>query len=176
MVLDRKSSQECPVNAGVPQGSILGPTLFLLYINDLHDDVICNIAIYADDTTFYSKCDQSSDLWQQLELDPELESDRRDIVDWGRKWLVDFNAGKTQLVSFDRSKNTGVIDGKVDGSVLEEKSSFKMLGLTFSSKLDWGSYIASIVTTASKKIGALIRFMKFLSPEVAPYLYKSTIR
>ena len=64
----------------------------------------------------------------------------------------------------------------MDGSVLEEKSSFKMLGLTFSSKLDWGSYIISITKTASKKIGALIRSMKFLSPEVALYLYKSTIR
>ena len=85
MALDGKSSQEYPVNAGVHQGSILGPTLFLLYINDLPDDVICNIAIYADDTTLYSKCDQ-------------------------------------------------------------------------------------------EKIGALIRSIRFLSPEVALYLYKSTIR
>ena len=59
-------------------------------------------------------------------------------MDWGREWLVDFNAGKTQLVSFDWSNNTGAIDVKVDGSVLEENSSFKMLDLTFSSKLDWG--------------------------------------
>ena len=57
------------------KGLIVGPTLFLLYINDLHDDVICNIAIYADDTTLYSKCDQASDLWQQLGLASELESD-----------------------------------------------------------------------------------------------------
>ena len=64
---------------------------------------------------------------------------------------------------------------KMDGSVLEEKSSFKMLGLTFSSKLDWGSYIISIAKTASKKIGALIRSMKFLSCEVVLYLYRSTI-
>ena len=175
MVLDGKSSQEYPVNAGVPEGSILGPTLFLLYINDLPDDVICNIAIYADDTTLYSRCDWASDLWQQLELASELESDLRDTVDWGKKWLVDFNAGKTQLVSFDRSNN-GSIDVKMGGSILEEKSSFKVLGLTFSSKLDWGSYIISIAKTASKKIGALIRSMKFLSPEAALYLYKSTIR
>ena len=109
VVLDGKSSQEYPVNVGIPQGSILGPTLFLLYINDLSDDVICDIAIYADDTTIYSKCDRASDLWQQLELASELESDLRDTVDWGKKWLVDFSAGKTQLVSFDQSNNNGSI-------------------------------------------------------------------
>ena len=75
MVLDGKSSQEYTVNAGVPQGSIPGPTLFLLYLNGLPDDVICDIGIYADDATLCSKCDQASDLWQQLELASELESD-----------------------------------------------------------------------------------------------------
>ena len=72
MVLDGKCSQEYQVNAGVPQGFILGPTCFLLYINDLPDDIICSIAIYADNTALYSKCDQTSDLWQQLELASEL--------------------------------------------------------------------------------------------------------
>ena len=175
MVLDGKTSQEYPVNLGVPEDSILSPTLFLLCINDLPDDVISDIAIYVDDTTLFSKYDQASDLWQQLELASELESDLQDTVDWGRKWLVDFNAGKTQLVLFDRSNNNGSIDVKMDGSVLEEKSSFKMLSLTYSSKLDWGSYIISIAQTSSKKIGGLIRSMKFISPEAALYLYKSTI-
>ena len=78
MVLDGKSSQDYPVNARVTQGSI---TLFLLYINDVPDDVICHIAIYADDATLYSNCDRASDLWQQLELASELGSDLRDTVD-----------------------------------------------------------------------------------------------
>ena len=85
VVLDRKSSQEYLVNAGGPQGFILRPTLFLLYINDLPVDVICDIAIYTDDTTLYSKCDQAPDLWKQLELGSELESDLRDTVEWGKK-------------------------------------------------------------------------------------------
>ena len=121
-------------------------------------------------TTLYSKCDQEFDLWQQTELASELESDLQDTLGWGKNWLADFNAGKTQLVLFDWSNNTGSIDVKIDGSVLEEKSSFNMLGLTHSSKLDWGSYIISIAKTL------LIRSMKFLSLEVvALYLYKSTI-
>ena len=75
-----------------------GPILVLhfseLYINDIPDDVICNIASYADDTALYFMCDQASDLWQQLELASELESDLQDTADWCRKWFVDFNAGK----------------------------------------------------------------------------------
>ena len=73
-------------------------------------------------------------------------------MDWAKKWLLDFSAGKTQLVSFDRSNNTGSIDVKMDGSVLEEISYFQMLELIFSSKLDCGSYIISIFKTASRKI------------------------
>ena len=73
------------------------------------------------------------------------------------------------------SLTTGAIDKKMDGSVLEEKSSFKMLGLSFSSKLDWGSCIICIAEMASKKIRALICSMKILSPEVALYLNKFTI-
>ena len=96
VVLDGKSSQEYLVNAGINQGSILVYTLFLLYINGL-PDVTFNIALYADDATFYSTCDQASDLWQQLELALELESNLGDTVKWGRKWLVDFNAGKLNL-------------------------------------------------------------------------------
>ena len=89
--------------------------------------------------------------------------------------MLIFNAGKTHLVLSDWSINTGTIDEKIHGFVLEDKSSFEMLGLTFSSELDGGSCIISIAKSTSKKIGDLILSMKFLSPEVALYLYKSTI-
>ena len=82
--------------------------------------------------------------------------------------------GKLSWFHFDRSNNVSS-DVKMDGSILEEKSSLKMVGLTFSSELDWGSSIITIARTASKKIEALIRSIKFLSSEVALYLYKSTI-
>ena len=76
------------------------------------------------------KCDQASDLWHQLEIAAELESGLRDTVDLGKMWLVDFNAGKTQLVSFEQSNNTSATDVKMNGSVLKEKSYFKTLGLS----------------------------------------------
>ena len=146
--------------------SILGHTLFLLYINDLPVDVICDIAIYA-----------------VMILLSILSVIRHLICDNNLNWLLNLNLIYETLWTGARSglfismlglvNNTGSIDVKMDGSVLEEKSSFKMLGLTFSYKLGWDSYI--IAKTACKKIGALIRSMKFLSPEVALYLFKSTI-
>ena len=162
MILDGKSLQEYSVNSGDPQGSILGPTFPTTYW--YLPDVFFNIAIYADDATLYSKCDQVSNLWQQVELTSELESDLLDTLDWGSKWLVDFNTGKTQLVSFDQSNNTGAIDVKMDGSVLEKKHLFKCWRcLSF---LNWiGALITSIAKTTSKKIEALIRSIKFLSPD-----------
>ena len=111
-----------------------GQSYLIWSINDLPDDVIYNIAINADDVTLYS--DQVCDILQKPELASEIESDLQDNVDWCRKWLVNFNARKTQLVSFDQSSNTCAIDVKMDGSVLEQKSSFNMLGWTFYSKLD----------------------------------------
>ena len=176
VLLDGNSLQEYSVNAEFSQGSILGPTFFLLHINDLPDDIICNIATYADDTTLYSNWGGAPDLWQQLKLASELESDLRNNDNWARKWLVDFNAVKTHLVLFEQSNSSNDIDLKMDGSVLEEKSYFKIFGLSFSSKLHWGSYIVSIARSVSKKIGASLCSLKFIFPVFVLYLHKFAIR
>ena len=96
VALDGKSSQEYPVNAGVPQGSIFGATLFLLYINELSDDVICKVNIYADNATLYSKYDQACDLCQQLDLASELEYDLQDTEN---------EAGRSLLMSLLKKLN-----------------------------------------------------------------------
>ena len=87
----------------------------------------------------------------------------------GLKWLVDFSAGKARLVSFDWSSSSGAIDAEMDAQK-ERKIIFQEMGLSFSCKLDWGSYVVFIVKTASKKTRALICSVKFLSTEVAPCL------
>ena len=98
MVLNEKSSQEYPVHVEIPQGSILCPTLCLLYNNVLSDNAICDIAIYADDTTFYSKCNQASDLWQQLELSSEHESNLRDTVNRARSGWYQYWENSTGVI------------------------------------------------------------------------------
>ena len=96
-------------------------------MNDLPENVICNIATYADDATLDSKCDQASDLWQQLELASELKSNLWQTMDWGKRWLVDFNDGKTQLVLFDRSNNNCSIDMKMVGQFLRKSHLLRCL-------------------------------------------------
>ena len=90
---------------------------FLLYINDPTDDVICSVAIYTDDFTFYSKSDQASVSWQQLEFASEFESNDR--LKWGRDWSADFSAGKLNLFHVTAS-NHGAIDLKMDASAVDE--------------------------------------------------------
>ena len=97
--------------------------------------MMLSVILLSDNNTLYFKCDQVSDLWQQLELASEIESDLQTLWTGSRSGLLISVLGKL----LDRSNNTGSIDVKVDGSVLEEISSFQMLDLTFSSKLDWGS-------------------------------------
>ena len=152
VVLDGKPSQEHPVNA---QDFILDPTRFPLYLNDLPFDFICNITLQADHTTLFSKCDQASDLWQQLELAAKLESDLQDTLYWSRKYLDDFFAGQIHLVPFDHSNNTDAIGVKMHECILEKKSSFKILEFSFSSKLDGALILSLLLKLPTRKLEPL---------------------
>ena len=117
MVLDESLHKNIQLIRGVPQGAILGPTLFLLYINDLSDNVICDIAIYADDTTFYSKCEWASDLCSILNWLLNLNL----IYETLRSSLLISMLGKLSWFNLTGLITNGSIDVKMDGSVLEEK-------------------------------------------------------
>ena len=102
VVLNGTSLKEYPINAVVPQGSVLGPTLFLVFINDLPDDLFSRVGIFADDTTIYSCLSKSHTVFEKVELAADLESDLRTVTEWGDKWLVSFNSSKTKLLSINR--------------------------------------------------------------------------
>ena len=171
VVLDGKSSQEYPVNAGVPQGSILHFSYYTLMTFLMMLSVILQsmLMILLSILGVIGHLICGNNLNWLLNLNLIYETQWTGV----RSSLLISMLGKLSWFRL-----TGLITMVLlmsNGSILEEKSSFKILGLTFSSKLDWSSYIISIAKTASKKIGALIHSMKFLSPEVALYLYKSTI-
>ena len=176
VVLDGQSSVQWLINAGVPQGSVLGPTLFLLFINDLPDHLLCKIAIYADDSTIYSSLDKTKSIFDKVELAADLEVDLRSVVEWGNRWLVSFNAAKTKLLSINCFRDPFLPSVMMNGKELPENDQFRLLGLTISKDLNWNHYIKSIAMSASKKVGSLYRAKNFLSQKSLLYLYKSSIR
>ena len=119
VVVNGQSSKVFGINAGVPQGSVLGPTLFLLFINDLPDSVIRSfINIFADDTTIYGL---TSKNLNHSDLASNLSSDLSVTVQWGNKWLVKFNPSKTKLITFHHHQDTPVNPPiTMDGAFLEE--------------------------------------------------------
>ena len=153
-------------NAGVPQGSVLGPTLFLVFINDLPDEVLSSIGICADETTLYSSLGKSV-LFEKVGSAGELELDLRIIVEWG---------DRTKLLSFDRHRDPLLVPVEINDIELPEEISFCLLGLTFIRSMDWKPYIQSIAKAASRKVGSIYRAQRFLNPESIWYQYKSTIR
>ena len=175
VVLDGQESACYSINAGVPQGSVLGPILFLLFINDLPDDLLSQIAIYADDTTVYD-CQEETDAFSMLDQARCLESDLQDIVEWGKKWLVTFNAGKTKLLSVSKCHKATPFSIPMNGKDLPENNSFRLLGLTFSNSLTWNEYVEAIAKSAAQKVGSLYRARAYLTPECILYLYKASIR
>ena len=136
------------IEAGVPQGSVLGPLLFIVYINDLADVVNCNIKLFADDTCLYVTVDNK----QQIQnVTDSLNQDLDNVSSWANQWLVTFNASKTKSMLLT-NKNIKHPDLVFNGTILENVTCHKHLGLNISSNLKWTSHIDKMLQSVSRML------------------------
>ncbi len=155
VVYCNSSSSWSSVNAGVPQGSILGPLLFLIYINDIVDEIQSNIRLFADDTSLYIIVD--TPLSSSTRLNQDLDTIHR----WSKKWLVNFNPAQTETMLFSRKMNKPQHpDLYMNAQTLNTFSEHKHLGLTLSDDGKWGPHISSYLNKAWQRIG-MLRSLKF---------------
>jgi hypothetical protein len=171
VTMDGEHSNWLPVTSGVPQGSILGPVLFILYINDLPEilspDTLC--AIFADDTKVYRQIKDNRD--QQ-----ELQEDINKIAVWGSTWGLTFNAKKTVHITI-ASRQTLITNYKMEGNNIEKCTSTNDLGIEVSDNLKWTGHIDKIVKKASQRLGLIIRTLGYDAPlQAKKTAYVSLVR
>ena len=180
--VDGASSEPFPISSGVPQGSVLSPTLFLLFINDLLQSTKNPIHSYADDSTLHSSSSFNSPPSAQYRSTSRsdhfvsLNSDLDRISGWGRQNLVKFNSSKTQFLPISLSTTPSDYNITFENSSLDPLESINILGINVTSNLSWKSHIASIAKSASKKLGILFRCRHYFSSEQLLQLYKGLIR
>ena len=171
VVIHGQTSSWLPIEAGVPQGSILGPLLFLVYVNDLVDNITCDIRLFADDTSLF-------EIVQNPTVSSRhLNTNLSHIRQWGKLWRVIFNAIKSLSVVFSAKVNKPHHPPVCLGeSAIPEATSHTHLGITLSSNLSWNAHITRIVNKASQRIALLRRFKFKLSRKALITLYFSMVR
>ena len=141
-------SDWAPVTSGTPQGTILGPILFLSYINDIVDSVSSKIQLFADDTKIYRElCNPSLDKQY-------FQTDLNNLGKWAKKWQLHFNEGKCEAMQITHSRDKSNTNYKL-GMVLKDVKSFKDLGITISKDLTWSEHISTIVNKANQVLGLI---------------------
>lgn len=179
-VVDGCCSAKLGLNAGVPQGSVLSPTLFLLHINDLLS--IDGIRCYADDSTgdaFYTgraNIPRSAVVESREQLVSQIESILSRVSDWGRDNLVQFNPSKTQVCAFTAKKTPFTVAPQFQDTPLIISSSIGILGVDISSDVQFRCHLEDKVKLASKKLGVLNRAKRYFTPGQRLLLYKSQVR
>ena len=169
VIIKGQNSEWGEIKAGVPQGSVLGPLLFLVYINDLVNGVQSNIRLFADDTTLFITVDNPETAAGQLNRD--LDS----IKTWADQWLVDFNPGKTKAMTIT-NKNVQHPPLFFDDTELNTVTQHKHLGLTLTCNLSWSSHINEIVQGASKMCNVLKQFKHVIDRKSLETIYFTFIR
>jgi hypothetical protein len=171
VVLEGQSSEWKKLYSGVPQGSVLGPLLFLIYVNDITDNLESKPFVYADDTTLFEVVDDP------VESAENLNNDLAKISEWSDKWLVTMNPSKTRSMLFSLKRD------KIDhpeltlrGVDIEEVSSHTHLGLTFQNKMSWNKHVLEIYEKASKRLNVMKSFKFHLDRSTLRCLYTSLIR
>ena len=188
-VVDGHCSSPKPINSGVPQGSVLSPTLcggrsLLLFIDDLLSiERNCPIHSYADDSTLhYSTSFNRRPTLQELndsrlEAAERLASDLTIISDWGKKNLVSFNASKTQFLHLSTRHNLpNNYPLFFDNTQLSPSSTLNILGLSLTQNLNWKLHISSLTKSASSRLGVLYRLRQFFSPAQLLSIYRGLVR
>lgn len=182
VVVDGITSDRVHVNAGVPQGSILSPTLFLLHINDLLSSTDNKIFGFADDCTLVASFNSQRPLSaeeskrQRSQQIDSLNSDLQNIMEWGRLNLVDFNAGKTQATTFSRKVSSREPPLLMQGHQISPKNAMHLLGITVTSSICWHEHVSAIAKSASAKLSFLFRAKRYFTPSQLLLLYKTQIR
>ena len=169
VVLDGDKSTEVPVTSGVPQGSVLGPLLFLIYINDLPSTVSSQIRLFADDTAVYLTISSLSDA-QSLQKDLE----RMEV--WEKEMDMEFNPSKCQVIHLSKNKKIIKHQYRLHGHILEAVSSAKYLGLDISSDLSFNTHISRITTNATKTLGFVKRNIPSSNQKIKELAYKALVR
>lgn len=171
MVVEGYNSDWLPVVSGVPQGSILGPLLFLFYINDMPSVAQhSSLALFADDSKCYKTIKNISDC-------KLLQTDIDALYAWSKKWDLNFHPSKCQIISITRRRNVVKFDYKMNGIVMDRTNSIKDLGVDISSTLVWDEHIIKVVSKCNKKLGMIKRAIGFNAPQnVSKTLYSALIR
>ena len=169
VVLENTKSNSIPVSSGVPQGSVLGPCLFLFFINDLPDCVSSKVRLFADDTILYRKIGCENDS-------KSLQSDLNKLELWEKDWQMDFNLSKCQSLTISR-KNTEIKNIYfLHEKQLEQVSEVKYLGITISHDLKWNAHIDAVCSRAKGVLGFLGRNLKIASNKTKKLAYFSLVR
>ena len=169
VVIHGSTSTWVPVTSGVPQGSVLGPLLFLIYINDIVVNIQSTIRLFADDCVLYREIRDINDC-------KILQSDLNKLYTWQHKWQMKFNAKKCNIMHVTRKKTPHKYLYKLNNEVLNVVSKYPYLGVEIQDDLNWHTHIQKICSKANKVLGLLKRNISSCSPATKSLAYLSLVR